>query len=148
MPRIAKPISKGKDPVEMTFETFFQLCHSACLYPEGKDYKQIKEIFNSKLRDAKSLRTKKQEITGGYHRPVCPKCHCELHPETNGIGVLDLADFGPCEVWDSDLWKCPSCGVEVIGGFGQGPVARHFESSFQLVVDNYKKQNLLVENKN
>ena len=44
------------------------------------------------------------------HKPVCVKCERELKPERNGVGCLDMADFGPCAVWDSDLWKCPTCG--------------------------------------
>lgn len=39
--------------------------------------------------------TNKRVIGGGYHRPVCPKCHVELRPERNGVGILDMANFGP-----------------------------------------------------
>ena len=80
-------------------------------------------------------------------RPVCPKCHCELRPETNGVGILDMADWGPYELYDADLWKCPSCGVEVVGGFGLNPIAQHYESPFQTLTDGYRVKGLLIENK-
>ncbi len=82
-------------------------------------------------------KTKKQVISG-YHRPVCPKCNRELHPETNGVGVLDMANSKPYEVYDADLWKCPGCGIEVVGGFGNSPISAHYMASFQQVIDGYK----------
>ncbi len=91
------------------------------------------------------MNTKKQVISG-YHRPVCVKCNCELHPERNGVGILDMAKFGPAEVFDADLWKCPKCGLEVVGGFGSRPIALHFEDAFQKVVDEYKAHSLLIVN--
>jgi hypothetical protein len=97
----------------------------------------------SKLR---TIKTEKQ-IVSGYHRPVCAKCHCELRPETNGVGVLDMADWGSYELWDADLWKCPTCGIEIVGGFAFGPVSAHYEVGFQEMIGSYKSKKLLIENK-
>ena len=94
-----------------------------------------------------TLVTDKQIVSGGYHRPVCPKCHVEMRPEHNGVGVLDLADFGPYELYDADLWKCPNCGAEVIGGFANGPISQHWRSDFLKMVEHYRKDGYLVENK-
>ncbi len=90
-------------------------------------------------------RTEKQ-VVSGYHRPVCAKCCCELRPETNGVGVLDMADYGPYELYDADLWKCPKCGLEVVGGFASGPISAHYESDFQRMVDVYEKKGLVIRN--
>lgn len=90
--------------------------------------------------------TGKQVVSAGMHRPVCPKCHVELHPERNGVGVLDLASFGPYALWDSDLWKCPECGVEVIGGFGSGPISAHYKEDFKRLIEVYREKGTLVEN--
>ncbi len=91
-------------------------------------------------------KTKKQVISG-FHRPVCVKCHCELHPEKNGVGVLDMANHGPYELYDADLWKCPKCGLEVVGGFGDGPISGHYDVvGFQRMIDSYKSRRLLIEN--
>ena len=90
-------------------------------------------------------KTKKQVISG-YHRPVCIKCNCELQPERNGVGVLDMANFGPCDLYDADLWKCPRCGIEVVGGFASGPIASHYKEGFQEIIASYEKQGLLIKN--
>jgi len=88
-------------------------------------------------------KTEKQ-VVSGYHRPVCVKCKLELHPETNGVGVLDLNENGePYELYDADLWKCPGCGMEVVGGFGRGPIASHFEDNFEKMIAGYK---VLIKN--
>jgi len=91
------------------------------------------------------MKTKKQVISG-YHRPVCMKCKCELHPEKNGIGVLDMAWFGPYELFDADMWKCPKCGLEVVGGFGYDSISAHYKPNFQETIALYKSRGLLVEN--
>jgi len=91
--------------------------------------------------------TDKRVVGGGYHRPICPKCHVEMRPERNGVGVLDMADWGPYSLWDSDLWKCPECGVEVIGGFGEGPISAHYEDDFKRLIETYRKKDALVENR-
>ena len=87
-----------------------------------------------------------KQVASGYHRPVCPQCHVELHPERNGVGVLDMADFGPYALYDADLWKCPECGKEVVGGFGIGPISAHFEEGFEKFVNSYRERGLLIEN--
>ncbi len=87
-----------------------------------------------------------KQVVSGYHRPVCPVCHCELYPERNGVGVLDLADFGPYALYDADLWQCPKCGMEVVGGFGIFPISRHHEADFDKLVADYKARGLLIEN--
>jgi len=94
----------------------------------------------TKKEPTKVLRSKtnKQVVGGGYHRPVCPKCNCELHSHENGVGVVDMAKFGPYEIWNADLWKCPKCGIEVVGGFGKGPITRHFEDNFERIKSGYK----------
>ncbi len=82
-------------------------------------------------------KTKKQVITG-YHRPVCPKCECELHPQENGVGVLDMAGDREYEVYDADLWQCPGCGLQVVGGFGNRAISAHYMETFQKVIQSYK----------
>jgi len=104
-------------------------------------------------------KTGKQVIGAGYHRPVCAKCHCEMRPETNGVGVLDMVERGreqekdatfvhiePYELWDADLWKCPKCGIEVIGGFASGPISAHYEPDFQKMTKYYEDKGLLIKN--
>ena len=69
------------------------------------------------------------------HRPVCVKCECELRPETCGVGTLDMFNPSdkpepqPYQMWDSDLYKCPKCGYEIMAGFGDNPIAHHWEEN-------------------
>ena len=92
-----------------------------------------------------SRRTKKQ-VVSGYHRPVCGSCHCEMRPEKNGVGLLDMASYGPYEIYDADLWKCPKCGMTVIGGFALGPISAHYKADFKKIVEGYRSRGDLIEN--
>lgn len=80
-----------------------------------------------------------------YHRPVCVKCGVELKPGTNGVGLLDMADFGPYQVWDADKYKCPTCGYEIVVGFAQAAISAHYNQNFTKVVSTYSKRNLLIK---
>ncbi|KKN16780.1 hypothetical protein LCGC14_0972420 [marine sediment metagenome] len=63
---------------------------------------------------------------------VCVKCEVEYKPEENGITLEEMANFGSYKLWNADLFKCPKCGNEIVGGFADRPFAEHFE-------DNYKE---------
>jgi len=107
--------------------------------------------FESEIRALKWVlkgmrKTKKQTVSAGYHRPVCPKCNCELHPETNGVGVLDVTDNGAYELWDADKWKCPKCGLEVVGGLGDGCISAHYKDDFVQMIDSYVRKGKLIKN--
>ena len=108
----------------------------------------------------KRRQTTEKQVISGYHRPVCVKCGCELRPETNGVGVLDMAErsreqgkdaifvhYEPYELWDADKWKCPQCGMEVVGGFGHDPISMHHEANFQQTIKHYKTNSSLIMNK-
>ena len=75
---------------------------------------------------------------------ICVKCECEFRPEQNRVGVIETASFGPYKLWRADLWKCPSCGIEVVSGFGRKPVAEHFEESFGTELENLKSTTRIV----
>ena len=111
--------------------------------------KQVRAILNYLVMAKPGLIVKtvtSKQVVSGYHRPVCPKCNCEFRPEKNGVGVLDMADFGPCDLYDTDLWKCPVCGAQVIGGFGNSAISSHFQEDFQTMIASYESQDLLVRN--
>lgn len=81
------------------------------------------------------------------HRPVCVKCQREMIPAKNGIGVLDMTDFGPYKVWDADLWRCPDCGHEIITGFGCNAIAYIGDENFDIALDAYRRGSGLVESR-
>lgn len=89
-----------------------------------------------------------------YHRPICVKCECELRPDENGVGLLDMfnpsdkPDPQPYQIWDADLYKCPKCGYEVVVGFGNNAVAHHFDPDEELErqVFRYEANSRVVKN--
>jgi len=79
-----------------------------------------------------------------YHRPVCVKCQVDMKPEKNGVGLLDMAEFGPYKVWDADLWKCPECGCEVVVGTGMHAVSHHHDDNFDKICNGYRRYTQLI----
>ncbi len=96
------------------------------------------------------IKTEKQVVSGGYHRPVCKRCNCEMRPEINGVGVLDMFRPSdkpqPYELWNADLWKCPTCGIEIVGGFGDGPISAHYKENFEVTIKRYEQLGLIIVN--
>lgn len=58
------------------------------------------------------------------HAPVCRKCQREFRPQTIGVRVLDMAEFGPYKLWMADVYQCPVCGAEIVYGFADKPFAQ------------------------
>jgi len=60
-------------------------------------------------------------------------CGCGrfMRPKKNSVTVEELLEDGsPYKLWDADLWICEECGVEVITGFGQHPMAEHWQPTY------------------
>ena len=84
----------------------------------------------------------------GWHPPICAQCQVELKPEKNGIGVLDMADFGPLQIWEADVWKCPSCLREIIVGFGHNPIEFHFnKEAFKHIIKSHREKSRVYESR-
>jgi hypothetical protein len=49
----------------------------------------------------------------------------------NSVTVEELLEDGsPYKLWDADRWTCPACGVEIVTGFGQAPLAEHWQPTY------------------
>lgn len=58
---------------------------------------------------------------------ICTTCEVELRVEKNGVYVKELfKQGGVYKIWLADLWKCPRCHFMVVAGFGNHPIAEHF----------------------
>jgi hypothetical protein len=60
-------------------------------------------------------------------------CGCGrfMRVKKNGVTVEELTEKGePYKLWHADLMECIECGVEVIGGFGKGPLAEHWQPDY------------------
>jgi hypothetical protein len=60
-------------------------------------------------------------------QPICVKCQVSLKCIKTGVDVEAMAADMPYQIWSGDLFECPSCHVEIVSGFGQQPVAEHFQ---------------------
>lgn len=74
-------------------------------------------------------------------KPVCVPCQRFFKPKRNGVGVLENRPNGngvpagieaadqwlPYKLWDADLYECQGCGAQIVVGFGQMPLAEHFQ---------------------
>ena len=76
-------------------------------------------------------------------KPACHECkrfyRCtksgifvlEQMPSDNALpGTSEEGKWGPYKIWQADLWRCHGCGKELISGFGQVPVAEHYQPDF------------------
>ncbi len=47
------------------------------------------------------------------------------------MGALVVETFQnppvPYKLWGADIYKCPACGVEIVGAFSAKPIMEHFE---------------------
>jgi hypothetical protein len=51
----------------------------------------------------------------------------------NSVTVEErLEDQAPYKLWDADLYECPSCHHQVITGFGQSPLAEHYQPDYPI----------------
>jgi len=66
-------------------------------------------------------------------RPICVKCETEFQPFKTGIAVVDMFSSPPepYQIWLADLFECPVCKVQIVSGFADRPLARHFEADFE-----------------
>lgn len=61
-------------------------------------------------------------------------CGCGriMRVKKNSVTVEELLEDGqPYKLWDADLFECVECGVEIITGFGKGPIAEHYEPTYE-----------------
>lgn len=62
---------------------------------------------------------------------VCVRCEKEMKPEKNGIYVEEHTHLGgPYRIWMAELYKCRSCNIEIVTGFGRIPIANHPEPNY------------------
>ncbi len=82
------------------------------------------------------------------HKPVCVKCETEMYPADNGAICLDHFgdDNEPYQLWSCDKWKCHYCDTEILIGFGDRPLIRHFEEHFTESLESFDEKGHIVNN--
>lgn len=72
-------------------------------------------------------------------KAICMKCQTELRVAEGGVGVavVEMA-FNPpkpYKVWMADLLECRGCGMQIVGNFGNVPVASYTDAAKILLDD-------------
>jgi len=85
-------------------------------------------------------------------KPICVKCKIEYEPFENGAYVAEMFQRNKIyKIWSGDIWQCPICENKIVVGFGQNPVAHHFEKEFvkklkdKIEVYSYEKINEAIK---
>jgi len=62
-------------------------------------------------------------------RMVCVRDEVELQPKKNGVVVVETSheDMMVHKLWDTDMWECPVCGMQVIAGFAAEAYQQGYE---------------------
>jgi len=65
-------------------------------------------------------------------RPICVACQVEMRCIKNDFYAVLMANEPPepYQIWASDKWACPKCGIEILTGFAQKPVAESWQEAF------------------
>jgi hypothetical protein len=69
--------------------------------------------------------------------PACVKCRRFFHVRKNSVDVMEgmptsnaHTEWTDYKLWEADLWECEGCGAQIIVGYGQVPIAEHYQSDF------------------
>ena len=69
--------------------------------------------------------------------PVCVQCACEMRCAKHEFEVA-VGGEQPCAVYSGDKYRCPGCEMEVVVGFGSGPIAEEHRPGFKEHLERYK----------
>lgn len=78
-------------------------------------------------------------------KPVCVKCQRFFRVKKGGYyftegmphgdkaqpGTIEPEKWLPYKIWVGDLYECQGCGTQIVSGFGQQPVAEHYQDGFE-----------------
>ena len=83
---------------------------------------------------------------------ICTVCCTWMEVKRFGIRVLETDGPAqePLNLWAADLYRCPACGLEIIGSMGQSPMAEApFSDDIRCYVEDLQEQGRLyfVHNK-
>lgn len=81
-------------------------------------------------------------------KPACVPCNRFMRPFKNGVYVLEnmpiKADappgnrapeaWAPYKLWMADQWHCPDCGAQILTGWGERPIAEHYQKGFAVAL--------------
>ncbi len=72
--------------------------------------------------------------------PICVKCGKETRCSKNEFAVTNSI-----LVWSGDKYQCPTCGFEVVGGFGTPSDLNNPSGWAKKLLEEAKRENMFVE---
>ena len=80
------------------------------------------------------------------NKPICVKCGVAFKEERTGVYVKELYGLDIYKVWAADLLKCPKCGIEILGSWGDNPLAScHETDRMKTVLEACELSNQIAE---
>lgn len=91
-------------------------------------------------------------------KPVCVPCQrffrckksgfyfIEAMPTTRDTtpGINEPDHWMPYKLWVGDEWECRGCGAVILSGFGNAPIAEHYQENFGEMVKKTNASQLQV----
>jgi hypothetical protein len=77
---------------------------------------------------------------------VCVACKKFFRVKKQGISIEEgmplggeaAGMWGSYKLWSADLFECPGCHVQIVAGFGQRPIAEHFQTDYDVKLGRYQ----------
>lgn len=77
-------------------------------------------------------------------KPACVPCGRFFRPHKNGARIIECIpvksrarrgaahaiEWTDYKLWMGDLWRCDGCGAQIAVGWGQRPMAEHYQPEF------------------
>lgn len=71
-------------------------------------------------------------------RPVCVGCAVEMRCVKNGAPVIETDENGvERAAWAGDKYACPTCGQQIICGYGRQPMSERFRPGWDSDLSEY-----------
>lgn len=92
-------------------------------------------------------------------KPVCVPCQRFFRCKKNDFRFVEAMPVGhdlprpgteqpdqwkPYKIWSSDRWECEGCGAAILVGFGNAPLAEHYDPEFVKTLRLYGADQLQV----
>ena len=74
---------------------------------------------------------------------VCVQCQLFFKVKKNGVAIEEGMPDGrggwqSYKLWQGDLWECGGCRAQIVRGFGQQPIAEHYEDGYDRHVTHFQ----------
>lgn len=62
--------------------------------------------------------------------PVCVKCQIQMRRKKIGAFVELMAGKDPYQIWSTDIFECPTCGLSIVAAFALKPIVEYSQKRY------------------